>query len=135
MPYGSSCLDHHNSPPFRDRNGGVKTAAGRTFRRRSAEHHAVKNKRVTAQGPIKKPQMDYMSHRGGGGWLDPSGGWTEDQHDPSARLRPSALMGLPRRIWVHGLHPKGLEVNSAGDKNCGEQQQDYPEPRHDRCSF
>ena len=26
-------------------------------------HHAVKNQRVTVQGPAKKPQMDYMSHR------------------------------------------------------------------------
>ena len=49
---------------WRNRNGGVKTAAWRTFRRRSALHRAVKNKRVTVQGPVKKPQMDYMSHRG-----------------------------------------------------------------------
>jgi len=27
-------------------------------------HHAVKNKRVTVQGPVKKLQMDYMSHKG-----------------------------------------------------------------------
>ena len=46
-----------------NRNGAVKTAAWRTFRR-SALHHAVKNKRVTVQGPVKKPPMDYMSHRG-----------------------------------------------------------------------
>ena len=35
--------------------------------RRSTLHRAVKNKRVTVQGPVKKPQMDSMSHRGGGG--------------------------------------------------------------------
>ena len=35
--------------------------------RRSTLHHAVKNKRLTVQGPVKKPQMDYMSHRGWGG--------------------------------------------------------------------
>ena len=29
-------------------------------------HHPVKNKRVTVQGPVKKPQMDCMSHRGVG---------------------------------------------------------------------
>ena len=51
---------------WRNRNGGVKTAAWRTFRRRSTLHYAVKSKRVTVQGPVKKPPMDYMSHRGGG---------------------------------------------------------------------
>ena len=60
------CLDHHNPPPWRNRNGGVKTAAWRTFRRTSTLHHAVKKERVTVQGPGKKPQMDYMSHRGVG---------------------------------------------------------------------
>ena len=45
--------------------GGGKTAAWRTFRRRWTLHHAVKNKRVTVQGSVKKPQMDDMSHRGG----------------------------------------------------------------------
>ena len=52
---------------WRKRNGGVKTAAWRTFGRRSTLHHAVKNKRVTVQGPVKKQQPDGMSHRGGGG--------------------------------------------------------------------
>ena len=47
---------------WRNGNGGVKAAAWRTF---GARHHAVKNKRVTVQGPVKKPPMDYMSHRGG----------------------------------------------------------------------
>ena len=47
-----------------NRNGGVKTAAWRTFRRRSTPHSAVKNKRVTVQGPVKKPPMGSMSHRG-----------------------------------------------------------------------
>ena len=47
-----------------NRNVGVKTAAWQTFSRRSTLHHAVKNKRVTVQGPVKKPQMDYMSHSG-----------------------------------------------------------------------
>ena len=49
---------------WRNRNGGVKTAAWRTFRRRSTLHRAVKNERATVQGPVKKPPMDYMSHRG-----------------------------------------------------------------------
>ena len=53
---------------WRNRNGGVKTAAWWTFRRRSTLHHTVKNKRVTVQGPVKKPPMDYMSHKGWGGW-------------------------------------------------------------------
>ena len=57
-------LDHHNPPPWRNRNGGVKTAAWQTFRRRSTLHHAVKNKRITVQGPVKKPQTDYMLYRG-----------------------------------------------------------------------
>ena len=51
---------------WRNRDGGVKTTDWRTFRSRSTLHHAVKNNRVTVQGPIKKPQMDYMSQRGGG---------------------------------------------------------------------
>ena len=36
----------------------------RTFRRRSTLHHVVKNKQVTVQDPVKKLQMDYMSHKG-----------------------------------------------------------------------
>ena len=36
---------------WRNRNGGVKTAAWRTFRRRSTLHRAVKNKRVTVRAP------------------------------------------------------------------------------------
>ena len=43
---------------------GLKTAAWRTFRTRSTLPHAVKNTRMTVQGPVKKPQMDYVSHRG-----------------------------------------------------------------------
>ena len=43
-----------------NRNGGVQTAAWRTFRRRSTLHRAVKNNRVTVQGPVKKPQMDLF---------------------------------------------------------------------------
>ena len=27
-------------------------------------HHAVKNQRVSVQGLVKKPQLDYVSHRG-----------------------------------------------------------------------
>ena len=53
---------------WRNRNGGVKTAAWRTFmrrRRRPTLHHAVKDKRVTVLGPVKQPEMDFMSHRGG----------------------------------------------------------------------
>ena len=40
-----------------NRNGGVKTAAWRTFGRRSTRHRAVKNERVIVQGPVKKPPM------------------------------------------------------------------------------
>ena len=57
----------HNPPPWRNRNGGVKTAAWRTFmrrRRRPTLHHAVKDKRVIVLGPVKQPEMDFMSHRG-----------------------------------------------------------------------
>ena len=35
-------------------------------RRRPTLHHAVKDKRVTVLGPVKQPEMDFMSHRGGG---------------------------------------------------------------------
>ena len=34
-------------------------------RRRPTLHHAVKDKRVTVLGPVKQPEMDVMSHRGG----------------------------------------------------------------------
>ena len=51
---------------WRNRNGGAKTAAWRPFRRRSTLHRAVKNKRVTAQGPVKKPQL-HVAQGGGGG--------------------------------------------------------------------
>ena len=34
-------------------------------RRRPTLHHAVKDKRVTVRGPVKQPEMDFMSHRGG----------------------------------------------------------------------
>ena len=48
---------------------------GGGFRRRSTLHHAVKNKRVTVQDPVKKPQMGYMSQGGrGGGAGKTSGG-------------------------------------------------------------
>ena len=36
-------------------------------RRRPTLHHAVKDKRVTVLGPVKQPEMDFMSHRGGRG--------------------------------------------------------------------
>ena len=39
----------------------------RTFmrrRRRPTLHHAVKDKRVTVLGPVKQPEMEFMSHRG-----------------------------------------------------------------------
>ena len=39
---------------------------GGTFRKRWALRHAVKKKRVTVQGPVKK--LDYMSHKGVGKW-------------------------------------------------------------------
>ena len=61
MPYGSLVSSHRR---WRNRNGGVKTAGWWTLRRRSTLHHAVKDERVTVQGPVKKPQMDCMSHRG-----------------------------------------------------------------------
>ena len=60
------CLDHHNPPRMEKQKWWVKTAAWRTFRGRLTLHQPVKNKRVTVQGPVTKPQMDYMSHRGGG---------------------------------------------------------------------
>ena len=63
MPYGSLM----SRPPQPAADGdGFKTAAWRTFMRRSTLRYAVKNKRVTVQGPVKKPPMDYMSHRGRG---------------------------------------------------------------------
>ena len=34
-------------------------------RRRPTLHHAVKDKRVTVLGPVKQPEMDFMSHTGG----------------------------------------------------------------------
>ena len=37
-------------------------------RRRPTLHHAVKDKRVTVLGPVKQPEMDFMSHRGLGKW-------------------------------------------------------------------
>ena len=33
-------------------------------RRRPTLHHVVKDKRVTVLGPVKQPEMDFMSHRG-----------------------------------------------------------------------
>ena len=33
-------------------------------RRRPTLHHAVKDKRVTVLGPVKQPEMDFISHRG-----------------------------------------------------------------------
>ena len=74
----------------RNRNGGVKTTAWRTFRRRSALHRAVKNKWVTVQGPVKIPQMDCMSHRGGlrGGGGGGGGGGPATQPLLAARLAP-----------------------------------------------
>ena len=57
------CLDQHNLPLMERQKWWA--AAWRTFRRRSTLRHAVKNKRVTVQGPAKKPPMDFMSHRGG----------------------------------------------------------------------
>ena len=40
-------------------------------RRRPTLHHAVKDKRVTVLGPVKQPEMDFMSHRGTGGLCIP----------------------------------------------------------------
>ena len=40
-------------------------------RRRPTLHHAVKDKRVTVLGPVKQPEMDFMSHRGGGAPMHP----------------------------------------------------------------
>ena len=37
-------------------------------RRRPTLHHAVKDKRVTVLGPVKQPEMDFMSHRGVAGF-------------------------------------------------------------------
>ena len=56
-----SCLDHHNPPPMENQKWWRQDSGLATLR------HPVKNKRVTVQGPVKKPKMDYMSHGGGGG--------------------------------------------------------------------
>ena len=66
---------------WRNRNGGVKTVAWRTFGRRSTLPHAVKNKRVTVQGPVKRPQMDYFTQ----------GGWTPPPNTPLTPLLPVTL--------------------------------------------
>ena len=51
------CLDHHNPPPMEKQKWWGQDSG-------LAD---LQNKRVTVQGcPVKKPQMDYMSHRGGG---------------------------------------------------------------------
>ena len=44
--------------------GGVRTAVWRTFRSRSTLHEAVKSKRGSVQGPVKKAQMACMSRMG-----------------------------------------------------------------------
>ena len=70
-PIGCSPLPHLLPPPRAPsfapatNNGHVPQEEGawRTFRRRSTLQHAVKSNRVTVQGPVKKPQMDYMSRR------------------------------------------------------------------------
>ena len=51
-----------------DRNAGGRDEwrwqAFTRRRRRPTLHHAVKDKRVTVLGPVKQPEMDFMSHRG-----------------------------------------------------------------------
>ena len=105
-----SCLDRHNRCRCTNTNGGVKTAAWRTFGRRWTLHRAVKNERVTAQGPGKKPPMDCMFHRGGGGqrlnnhlctsnWRQISGLFNEFHFPPEANL--SDVGGG----WVWGGQP------------------------------
>ena len=81
--------------------GAVKTAAWRTFRRRSTLHHAVKNKRVTVQGSVTKPQMDYMSHRGGGAlgglsWYP----YAAVFGSPSSYVHMSGASALPPQPWL-----------------------------------
>ena len=88
---------------WRTINCGVKTAAWRTFRRRSTLHHAVKNERVTAQGPVTKPQMDCMSHRGA----------ARRQLPPLPLLLPP-LRSLPPPTFFHcPRHPKAPNAPKA----------------------
>ena len=61
--------------------GGVKTAAWRAFRRRSALHRAVKNKWVTFRAPQRNHRWNCMSHRG----HEPCGQWVASATAPSAR--------------------------------------------------
>ena len=135
------CLDHHNPPSWRNRNGGVKTAAWRTFRRRSA---SCGEQRVTVQGPVKKSQMDYLSHRGsllpfqciarGGGPIESpqSGRWvvTTPKHlcvggeEPPTPPDPQSVCGALRLFECQcpsvrvrcgcGVRPFGLWVVSVG---------------------
>ena len=61
-------------------------------RRRPTLHHAVKDKRVTVLGPVKQPEMDFMSHRGGVlSWVGTL------NHDPIQ----NTVLQLSRHVSVH----------------------------------
>ena len=61
------CLNHHNPPPMEKQKLWGQDSGWADLQEKIDTHHAVKNKQVTVQGPVKKPQLDYMSHRGFGG--------------------------------------------------------------------
>ena len=69
-------------------------------RRRPTLHHAVKDKRVTVLGPVKQPEMDFMSHRG----------------TIKGRAMPACTT---RRGGVHGAPAHGLAGDAAGGAGGG----------------
>ena len=85
---------------WRNRNDGVKTAAWRTFRRRSTLHHAGKNKWMTVQGSVKKPQVDYYVTQGGiSVGLDPPGSPTHTHSGQCGTPNFSAITPPPRNFF------------------------------------
>ena len=73
-------------------------------RRRPTLHHAVKDKRVTVLGPVKQPEMDFMSHRGLGPGTGP-------------------CRSAPRRFFARRTAPKRHSVRQpAAPEHVVEQQ-------------
>ena len=66
-------------------------------RRRPTLHHAVKDKRVTVLGPVKQPEMDFMSHRG----------YAADPHAVDGCRCPTQA---PPRPYPTRASPLGLQV-------------------------
>ena len=101
------CLGHHNPSPMEKQKWWVKTAAWWTFRRRSTLHHAVK--RVTVQGPVTKPKMDYMSHRGFGLWA-----YLPESEEGLRGPRSAALgklgSGAPHSPFGHAASGRGTRL-------------------------